>query len=267
MLPAPYAMLLPEVAQIMRNPGRPILSRLGDPNPTLPTVHYCGLCSTPIPTQYSHCGPCQRAIDEHSTQMPGLVVPLTYAGATPQSRRDVYGYKAAPPNTWAVRRLSILMYFFTELHRGCIRRHTGQPITSVVTVPSGRNRVPHPLDAFLRGFPDELKKSSAKFVGEPRNGRAKGISPADFDFEGRTDGEHVLIVEDSWVSGANALSLALRARQQGAAEVSVLTLARFIDPTFDATATWMATAAAAEPFDPLFCPVTWGACPPEPHSN
>lgn len=263
-LPAQYAMLLPEVAQIMRNPGRPILPKIGDPNPALPTVHYCGLCSTPISTQYSHCGACKKAIDQHGELMPGLVVPLTYAGATPQSRRDVYGYKADPPNTWAVRRLSILMYYFTELHRACIRRSIGSPITSVVSVPSGRNRVPHPLEDFLRGFPPELKKTAVQFVGEPRTERSTGINPADFAFSDRSDGDHVLIVEDSWVSGSNAVSLALQARQNGAAEVSILTLARFLDPNFGVTSAWMATAAADEPYDPLFCPVTKGACPTDP---
>lgn len=250
----------------MRNPGRPVLPKVGDPHPALPTLHYCSLCSTPVFTQYSHCRPCKWALDEHGDQMPGLVVPLTYAGATPQSRRDVYGYKASPPNNWAVRRLSILMYYFTELHRPCIRRATGNGITSVVSVPSGRNRVPHPLADFLRAFPPELRKTSARFVGEARNARANGIAPADFAFDARLDGEHVLILEDSWVSGSNAVSLALQARRHGATNVSVLTLARFIDPNYPVTSSWMATAAANEPYDPLFCPVTRGPCPVEPGS-
>lgn len=117
------------------------------------------------------------------------------------------------------------------------------------------------MDQFLRYFPQNLVKTRAVFRGAPREGRAAGISPNDFDFIVSPTKDHVLILEDSWVSGSNAISLAIQAKRQGATHVSVLSLARYLaaEPV---TNEWLHTAAAKEPYDPLFCPVTRGSCPP-----
>lgn len=245
----------------MRNPGRPIPTGVGNSGATLPSLDYCDLCARPIEFGYSNCYKCLMAVRSFGGDMPALVLPLTYAGATEQSRRDVYDYKGTPQNVAAVRRLSILVSYFTTLHSGCIRRHTRSPLTSVVSVPSGRNRHPHPLDDFLRYFPERLKKSKALFTGLPRQGRAEGISPDDFDFSAPPAEDHLLILEDSWVSGGNALSLAIQAKRQGAARVSILSVARYLTPD-KVTREWLQTQAATDPYDPAFCPVTRGACPP-----
>ncbi|MCU1531798.1 MAG: putative amidophosphoribosyltransferase [Arthrobacter sp.] len=253
---------LPEVAQIMRNPGRPIDSQLGDGNPSFSLIGYCEVCARPIDVGYATCYQCKLAISKHGHEMPAVVVPLTYAGATLQSRRDVYNYKGSPPADGAVRRLTILMWMYAHKHSGCIRRHVGSAITSVVTVPSGRNRIPHPLDNFRRYFPSQLNKISALYTGAPRDGRAAHLDPADFAFQGSVVGDHVLVLEDSWVSGNNALGLAIQARRSGAEQVSVLSIARYLGEHDQIANDWLATAAAKTAFDPLFCPVTRGDCPP-----
>lgn len=253
---------LPEVAQIMRNPGRPIDSQLGDGKPAFSLIGYCEVCARPIDVGYATCYPCKMAVARFGDEMPAVVVPLTYAGGTSQSKRDVYNYKGTPPAEGAVRRLTILMWMYAHKHRGCIRNHVGSAITSVITVPSGRNRNPHPLDNFRRYFPAQLNKTSAFYVGQPRDVRAAALHPDDFSFKDSVAGDHVLVLEDSWVSGNNALGLAIQARRSGAEQVSVLSIARFLREDDSITADWLATAAAKDPFDPLFCPVTRGACPP-----
>lgn len=245
----------------MRNPGRPIPSGAWNSGATLPSLDYCAVCTRPVEVGYPNCYRCLMAVRKFGTEMPDLVLPLTYAGATEQSRRDVYDYKGTPQNLAAVRRLSILVAYFTNFHSGCIRRHTGAPLTSVVSVPSGRARSPHPLNDFLRYFPDALKKSQAVFTGVPRQGRAAGISPDEFGFSSAPAGDHLLILEDSWVSGSNVLSLAIQAKRQGAARVSILSVARYLTPD-TVTNEWLQTQAAKTPYDPFFCPVTRGACPP-----
>lgn len=204
-------------------------------------------------------------------ELPRVVAPLTYAGATAQSHSDVFDYKKDPTEAQSAaanRRLSILVKFYVELHSGCIRRYTSVPITSVVTVPSGKGRVPHPLDNFLRYFPTQLRKTRTRYIGAVRTGRAvSGIRPDDFDFELDPVGDHLLVLEDSWVQGNNALSVAVQARRKGAAEVSVVPIARYLDVRHNVTATWLETNAATEPFNPLICPVTTGTCPPPTQSE
>jgi hypothetical protein len=202
------------------------------------------------------------AVQQYGTEMPDLVVPLTYAGATSQSRQDVYNYKDKDPGGGSIRRLTILVWMFVHKHAECIRRHSGTTVTSLVTVPSGKNRQPHPLDNFRRYFPQGLSKTSATYVGSVRQGRASTINPNDFALVGSVAGEHVLVLEDSWVAGNNALGLAIQAKRSGAERVTVLSIARYLRDEDELTAEWKETAAAKHPFDPLFCPVTRGACPP-----
>lgn len=246
----------------MRNPARPIPNAMGNSAATLPSLDYCELCTRPIEYGYSRCYKCLMALRKFGAEMPDLVFPLTYAGATEQSRRDVYDYKGTPQNVAAVRRLSILVAYFTGYHSGCVRRLTGSSLTSIVSVPSGRGRAPHPLSDFLRYFPAQLNKSEALFVGAPRQARAAGINPDEFGFSMPPAGDHLLILEDSWVSGSNALSLAIQAKRQGAARVSILSVARYLTHD-DVTSEWLQTPAAKIPYDPFFCPVTRGVCPPQ----
>jgi hypothetical protein len=247
---------LPEIAQIMRNPGRPIVG------PTFSLIGYCQLCTRPIDIGYPTCYPCKMAVQKYGTEMPDLVVPLTYAGATSQSRQDVYNYKDKDPGGGSIRRLTILVWMFVHKHAECIRRHSGTAVTSLVTVPSGKNRQPHPLDNFRRYFPQSLSKTSATYVGAVRQGRATTINPDDFAFVDSVAGEHLLVVEDSWVAGNNALGLAIQAKRSGAERVTVLSIARYLRDDDEITGGWKDTAVAKLPFDPLFCPVTRGACPP-----
>ena len=71
----------------------------------------------------------------------------------------------------------------------------------------------------------------------------------------------MLVLEDAWVAGNNALGLAIQAKRNGAARVTVLSIGRYLRDDDEITAAWKDTAAAKQPFDPLFCPVTRGACP------
>lgn len=252
---------LRSVAHIMRNPARSHEDRSTGTRLVFSLLDYCELCTAPVETGYTYCYPCKIAYDKFGDEMPLVMVPLVYAGATEQSKCDVYDYKGTPPSAWGTYRLSVVTKFFSKYHSGCIRKHTGVPLNTVVTVPSGKGRVPHPLDNFLRYFPEEMTTAAAEYIGPKRTNRATSIEPSNFVFSRTLAGEHVLILEDSWVQGNNALAMAIQAKRSGAENASILSIARFVDPRHALTATWMKTAAASIPYDPTFCPVTRGECP------
>lgn len=262
MSPATIDEWLPKIAQIMRNPGLPIDPAEARADLISPSLTYCPVCAIPIFDNWALCKPCATAHGQLADdELPGTIAFLTYAGATPQSMTDVYEYKHDPPSNSAEIRLAVLVFFFVGIHGRCLSVNARQPISSVLSVPSGRGRTPHPLDNFLRYFPDEWKTVTASFTGPIRNVRATGIHPEYFELSRSVAGEHVLILEDSWVQGRNALSLAASARRHGAVEVSVLSIARILDQSFGANVPWLRTTAAASLYDPAFCPVTRGACP------
>lgn len=252
---------LRQVAQIMRNPAVPHVDSSTGERLLLSPLSYCDICTTPISSSYSYCYKCNSARVSFGQEFPDIVVPLTYAGATAQSARDVYKYKDDPPSDGGIRRLSILLYFFVSRHAKCLENVAGIPLTSVIAVPSSKGRRNHPLRNFMPYFPERMLDVDARFIGEPRKARGNAIQPDDFELSRRVDREHVLVLEDTWVQGSNAVSLAVAAKRAGAGFVSVLPIARMLDSRFAITGQWLDTPAAETAFDPDFCPVGRGDCP------
>ena len=252
---------LREIAQIMRNPSVPHVDATTGERLLLAPLSYCAICSAPISSAYVYCYKCNAAQASFGEEFPDIVVPLTYAGATAQSSRDVYKYKDEQPSEGGVRRLSILLYFFVSRHSKCLEHAVGAPLDSVVAVPSSKGRQNHPLKNFLQYFPPRMLTLDARFVGVPRIKRGNSIRPEDFELTRRVDGEHVLVLEDTLVQGGNAISLAVAAKRFGAVNVTVLPLARMLDSTYALTSQWLDSSVSENPFDPDFCPVSRGDCP------
>lgn len=83
------------------------------------------------------------------------------------------------------------------------------------------------------------------------------------------EGAHVLLIDDTWTSGGHAQSAALAARAEGAAHVSVLVVARWIEPSWVLLLdgerkvdpeTYLRGLSPGD-YDPLVCPWTGGVCP------
>ena len=71
---------------------------------------------------------------------------------------------------------------------------------------------------------------------------------------------HVLVIDDTWATGGRAQSLVLSLRDAGASHVSVLVLARWLNPAWQPTERYLAENPHVD-FDPKICPVTGGDCP------
>jgi hypothetical protein len=73
--------------------------------------------------------------------------------------------------------------------------------------------------------------------------------------------EHVVVIEDAWVSGASAQSLALTLKQAGVAQVSILSVARVLSPKWDPNKPFLKDVLPALPYDWRICPWTRATCP------
>lgn len=73
-------------------------------------------------------------------------------------------------------------------------------------------------------------------------------------------GQHILILDDTWTTGANAQSAVLTVRGAGADTVSVMVLGRWLVPGFADNAEFIRTRLRRD-YDPRICPVTGGDCP------
>ncbi|MGB3443566.1 MAG: phosphoribosyltransferase [Actinophytocola sp.] len=72
-------------------------------------------------------------------------------------------------------------------------------------------------------------------------------------------GRHVLVIDDTWVSGAKAQSAALALKDAGAARVTILCVTRWLRYDWPDHRRLIETLEG--PYDALRCPVTGDDCP------
>lgn len=235
----------------------------------LPEMKECDVCCGPVDGSYPLCWACNSLLKEFPTELADIVVPLSYAVKGHKNLQqfyyDLHRYKAEQPSIAAQNRLKALMMMFKIHHMHCLEKAIGMPVSSVTAVPSGRNRANHPLPDIARlltksnGDEPEIPLIPARFAGQTRQGRAQRINPDDFVFDQELQG-HVIVVEDTWVTGTNAQGLAVKARRQGAEKVSIVVLARMLDYDFPPTKKLVDTWQDSDRFDASICPVAEGGC-------
>lgn len=218
----------------------------------------CPVCTTPLLAGDSLCIPCSGHM-LRGLPLADLVAPLTYAEKRTQAYQDLYSYKEPPatPQTDAAEgRLRYLLYAMLSQHISCI---APSGLSAIAHVPSSKGRIgPHPLSSMLTLFRAEIPRLEIAFSTTPEESsndrRAlrpeRVLLPADLPSDLGT----VLLIEDAWVTGGHAQSIASRLKQAGAGQVVVVALARVLDPNFSATDGYLRAHPRA-PFDPELCPV------------
>jgi hypothetical protein len=189
----------------------------------------CLVCAGPVRAGYLRCFQC----DLHAQSAPGLladvVAPAAYAAKGGSLVRDLWLYKSGRDGSGlaAARVLSLLLRFLRERGPAVWQAAgMGRP-TAACVVPSGRGRPgPHPLRALAGPY---LARPWLSL--RPRPGGdpwARTLDPARFQATGPLPGAAVLLLDDTWVSGASAQSAAVALKLAGAAAVAVVVVGRHL---------------------------------------
>ncbi|MFI9388180.1 hypothetical protein [Kutzneria sp. NPDC052558] len=107
-------------------------------------------------------------------------------------------------------------------------------------MPSTRGLAPHPLSAMLGRT---IGQTSQRYRNLLRVGADRGnrvFDPSRFDTDADLTGLRVLLVDDTWTTGANAQSAAARLRLAGAERVAVIVLGRWFDADHPAASSYVA---------------------------
>jgi predicted amidophosphoribosyltransferase len=164
-----------------------------------------------------------------------VVVPVSYSVAHEQLHHALAGYKRLEglPARRYTRDLAAILWRFLARHERCVADAAGaQRFDLVTTVPStDRDRDErHPLRLIV----DEL-------VGPTRGRherllRRSGVGPAQRTFDPRRyeptralHGERILLIDDTWTTGANAQSAAAALRSAGAGGVAAVVIGRHLN--------------------------------------
>ena len=217
----------------------------------------CAVCATPV-TGFRLCYQCQRR--RGRAGLADATGFLAYAVAGRQSGYVMQGYKARPPVAEHRTIVSLLVLLGLARHGECAG--TSVPLTHWATVPSlPAQPGEHPLHAIVTRLAPghEVVLTAAEDVEyardlDPRHFRAAAPLPA---------GAHVLLVDDTWARGGHAQSAVLALRTAGAARVSVLVAARWINEAFGANAAFL-NGLADRDYDPAICPWTGDGCAASP---
>lgn len=216
-------------------------------NPLPPQPGVCEICRRDVGPGYSRCFKCsehRRASDLTAD----VVVPISYAIKGGQHAHNLWIYKSDQPSPKSRAELLAVGATFLRDHIRCVQDAIGG-ITHVVMVPSTKNRQGvHPLEDLIGPVLAKVPRAPVR-VDVPYSDRN---FHRDWFASGDVPGAKVLILDDTWTSGARVQSLSHSLKSAGADRVAAVVLGRHMDPG------WAETAALIERlrgsnFDPSRC--------------
>ena len=234
--------------------------------PTHQGPGFCRICRGPIANQFVECWRCneqRRSAVQGAFGLVDRAVPIVYAGDNDQSYRLLRGYKDPVSQTGMDQRrwlLTTLLASVLARHRSCLQ---GDGIfTHYAVVPSTKGRVPHPLAEVVKVALEVAALSIPELVVTTSPSGATGsriIDPGLFQAP-TNQAAHVLLIDDTWTTGANVQSVAAALKAKGSRRVTALVIARWLTPDG-----WKPTADFLENhgnsgYSPRICPV--GVCSP-----
>jgi hypothetical protein len=184
------------------------------------------------------------------------VVPIAYAVQGGGHAAALRAYKSDPPDAGGRAWLRAVLLVFLRDHGPCVWRHAAMPApTRLAVVPSGQGRPgPHPLRGLLSPYLALAEVALTVRADEPLG---RSLNPWRFAAGRGAAGAGVLLLDDTWVSGASAQSAAVALRMAGARHVAVVVLGRHLNPA-DPGSRAMVSALAASPYDAGVCAVHGG---------
>lgn len=197
------------------------------------TAARCATCAGPVATGFARCFHCSSHLRTAGGLLADAVVPVGYAVRGSALAEDLWRYKSctgsAREAAEAGARLRALLLVFLREHGREVWRAAGMTAPrAVAIVPSGRGRRgEHPLGEMAGCL--RLPRVPVA-VAPGRSVRCRDLDPGWLRVPGRIGGLDVLLIEDTWVSGASAQSAAVALKLAGATRVATVVLGRHVNP-------------------------------------
>ena len=199
------------------------------------TGYTCALCLGPV-INYRRCSSCHILFGQNLPEpLLTAVVPMTSALNPSKWYTWLQTYKTYHPERGDL--IASLTYEYLRAHRVPIEAKLGGPISMLTIVPSKKpefNFQSQPLRrALSRVTPlDEQLYELLHYIPGARIGRSE-YRPDAFRRSAIDAGNaRVVIIEDTWVTGATALSAAGALYARGAESVLILSMARLINSAY-----------------------------------
>ncbi|MEW2481732.1 hypothetical protein AB0876_19275 [Mycobacterium sp. NPDC049093] len=209
---------------------------------------------------------CDRCATNTGSATVDLVGSMIYGCTGLESGALMHRYKQ-PQATPADTQLVATVTAIGLLHRNCADALVGNATRYWATVPSlkriGEEHPFHRILLRLLDVEDEIVISASMASREATDAQRREVQPDFYDVQTPVSaGSHVMVIDDTWTTGGHAASVATALKHAGAHTVSVMTVARWLDPR-GGYRRWTYTNDIRErQYDPSLCPWTAGRCPP-----
>jgi predicted amidophosphoribosyltransferase len=198
--------------------------------PTAPDV--CSVCLT-FTDGWGTCYPCG-----HQSRFADAVLPISYSVAFGQLHTALQQYKRG--HQFAARQfqvqLAALLWRFVSLHEGCLARYAGVGAFDLVTtVPSSsaERDEAHPLRRLIADVISPTRTRHRRLLVRSGTQVAeRAVDPGKFSPTADLDGESILLVDDTWTTGASVQSAAAALKTAGSGAVGVLVVGRHVTNDF-----------------------------------
>lgn len=237
------------------------------------TVHRrgktCAVCRGPLlnskPLVCSRCRDAQQTYGSRAADRLGSVI---YGGKGLASGDLMHRYKESQAHDGDVLLVTALAALAFR-HHACVGSLAKMPPQHWATVPSLRRiGTEHPLRTILLqllGQKTEIQVAAVLSAHRGSDSQRREINPEFHDVVTPVPhGSHVLLIDDTWVSGGHAQSVAIALKDAGAQQVSVLAIARWVDLQKPYPRWTYNNIIEPEPFAMDICPWTGRDCPQAP---
>jgi hypothetical protein len=213
----------------------------------------CDVCRGPVAPGFARCWQCTAHQACGHGLLADVVVPVSYAVKGTPFAAGLWRYKSwRKPDTVASASLQALLLVFLHDHGPCVWQRAGIAApTHLAMVPTGCGRPgTHPLLALSAPF---FRLPQIRLTLRPGT-QGRDLNPERFAADRAAGGASVLLIDDTWVSGASAQAAAVALKLAGARRVATVVLGRQLDPA-DPRTRPLAAGLAPSGYSPAKCAV------------
>jgi phosphoribosylpyrophosphate synthetase len=196
----------------------------------------CEVCHSTAGAGFSCCYQCNQALTRLNATA-NVVAPIALAVKGEQLAHELWAYKYSPQAS-ARRRMQIglaaVLWRWLGTHEVCVARASGASQFSLVTTVPGtaEHDGDHPLEEMVSSIVGATAvRYHRLLLVDPGVGQGRDHSDTRFRVTESLTGEAVLLIDDTWTTGAHAQSAASALKAAGASAVGVVVIGRHFNRT------------------------------------